>query len=211
MARMFANTHLQGTFSQYNHGPDMSWRNDVPPWFLPALSGVHFHAPHNKSLPRQLTCCTHYRVESSPSVVYAALELTARSADVDYSAEHFDKSARIKGACGVAPQPQRLRSCRHYSCRACRVVRTLSRGVSQGYRGCSLRHKPDRNLPAEALAGLDRRISVLEDWRAFLHNHAIFEHPSDPNNDRYIIPVHNEAGALGTDALHSHHDSLQPA
>jgi hypothetical protein len=54
---------------------------------------------------------------------------------------------------------------------------------------------------AEALAGLDRRISVLEDWRAFLHNHAIFEHPSDPLNDRYVIPVHNEAG---TDAIDAH-------
>ena len=56
----------------------------------------------------------------------------------------------------------------------------------------------------EALGGLDRRISVLEDWRAFLHNHAVFEHPSDPLNDRYIIPVHNDAGAESLSA--SQHD-----
>ena len=48
---------------------------------------------------------------------------------------------------------------------------------------------------AEALAGFDHRLSVLEDWRAFLHNHAVFEHPSDPQHDRYILAVHNMAGA----------------
>ena len=53
----------------------------------------------------------------------------------------------------------------------------------------------DEGFAAEALAGFDHRLSVLDDWRAFLHNHAVFEHPSDPLNDRYILAVHNMAGA----------------